>query len=115
MSRRMLKSDDEEGFIRAFRDEIADTEAMYHVHISCSLVRPVKGSGLDIIMEARRAHLETVGEPWARVVLPYPTHAANTLYAALYRAAIRIGGAIAEQRRLEMGDYMRATNAEPGE
>lgn len=110
MSRRTLKSGDEQGFIRAIRDELTDTEAIYHVHIFTQLLRPLKGEGLDIRMYVYKRSQDPSEDPWIDERYPYPSHAANTLYAALYRACIRIGGAIANKRKDETGDWLRATD-----
>lgn len=112
MARRQLKSDDEVGFIRAYRDDLADTEAMYHVIIRCELVRPLHGTGLEIRMTAHKRGQESSEAPWCEARYLYPTHSANTLYAALYRAAIGIGAAISNRRRDETGDWLRATNVD---
>lgn len=99
MSKRQLKADDEEGFLRAYKDEVLDIASDHNVVIECRLLLPVTSGGLVIRMYAL-GELET----GATVVMstfdqPYPTHSATRLHAALYRAAVRLGIELREERR----------------
>lgn len=115
MSKRNLKSSDEEGFIRAFCDDLADTEAMYHVHIYTSIVRLMGKRGIDIVQEVWKGPQTASEQPWIRQRYVYPTHASATLYAALYRSAIGIGAAIANKRHDEVGDWQHAPVDQPAD
>lgn len=99
MPRRQLKTDDEEGFLRAFRDEVLDLAIEYDVHIKMWLDHPRQQPGMVIRADAYR-HFGTSDERlYARAYQEYPSHSANRLHAALYRAAIKLGGAIRESIR----------------
>lgn len=101
MARRQLKTDDEEGFLRAYRDELFDVAQDHNCHISCSLVVPLHTNGLAIRMRAYDVD-ETGNEVClATFDQPYPTHVANRLHAALYRAMIRLGIELRDARRRE--------------
>jgi hypothetical protein len=99
MSKRMLRSDDEEGFLRAFRDELIDLAEYYGVRIEATLRLPVMGSGLFIYLEAFKRDLEGAEQVYAAAEQAYPTPAAARLHAALYRASIRLGGALSARRQ----------------
>jgi hypothetical protein len=105
MSRRQLKADDEAGFLRAFRDEVMDLAIDYDVHIRFLLNHPKGAPGLMIIGQAFKNYGTSDESVYATAEQPYPTHAATRLHAALYRAAIRLGGAVVERKRAdESGD-----------
>lgn len=99
MSRRQLKTDDEEGFLRAFRDEVFDLVADYHVRVEFHLALPVAGPGVLIRGFAHKRDASGNEQLYATCEQPYPTHSAARLHAALYRAAIKLGGAIREAQR----------------
>lgn len=104
MSRRQLRSDDEEGFLRAFRDEILDMSLYYSVRVVFSLRLPVDRSGLVIHGEAYKEDANGYEQVFAVADQPYPTHSASRLHAALYRAAIKLGAAIRDKIRSEPGE-----------
>lgn len=104
MSRRQLKTDDEEGFLRAFRDEVLDLVADYGVRVEFTLRLPVYGVGLVIHGEAHKTDLAGDEQVYAAADQPYPTHSVARLHAALYRAAVKLGGAIRERGRLNGGE-----------
>lgn len=108
MSRRNLRADDEEGFLRAWRDEVLDLVATYPVRIEFLLCVPVRQPGMLIRVVAYHKDAQDAEQVYAVAEQPYPTHAATRLHAALYRAAIRIAGAIVERRRTDRGENSSA-------
>lgn len=101
MSRRQLKAGDEEGFIMAWFDDIVESEALYGVQIEVVLLRARKRGEININCIAYKTPRKPSDEPYAISNTPYPSAAATTLYAALYRSAVRIGGEISNKRRDE--------------
>ena len=99
MSRRQLKTDDEAGFLRAFRDEAFDLVGYYHVRVEFTLRLPITGEGLVIVGEAFKADASGAEQVYARSEQPYPSHSVLRLHAACYRAAVKLGGAIRERER----------------
>jgi len=92
MSRRSLKTGDQDGFILAIWDDLVDTQEMFGVETEV-IIRPGKMRGrLLFLVRAYKAPRTAGDEPYAEGLLEWPTHAASTLYALLYRAAVRIGG-----------------------
>lgn len=105
MSKRELRSDDEAGFLRAFRDECFDIVAEEKVRLEFTLRLPIQAAGLVIHGEAFKRDAQGDEQLYATFSQPYPTHVANRLHAALYRAAIRLGVEVRDRRRAEeMGD-----------
>lgn len=101
MSRRQLKTDDEEGFIRAFRDEVMDLVSDYKVRIEFHLAIPVTRGGVEIRGIAYRNNANDDEQWYAQANQPYPSHSCLRLHAALYRAAVKLGGAIRERRIID--------------
>lgn len=98
-SKRNLRSDDEAGFLLAFCDELADTEELFGVQVEVVVLRTARRGQLNINCFAYKTPRKPSDEPFAVSYTQYPTAAATRLHAALYRAAIRIGGEIANKRR----------------
>lgn len=99
MSRRTLKTDDEEGFLMAFHDDIRESELLFRVQIEC-IILPSRDRGkININMHAYKLPRKPGDEPYAITNTPYPTASANRLHGGLYRAAIRIGGELANKAR----------------
>jgi len=102
VSRRTLKTADQDGFIQACWDDLAESRAMYHVEIEIRLQPSVKRGEWEFIATAYKRPREAGDAPYAEGRYPYPTHAATTLYAALYRVCVRIGAECASaMRRIE--------------
>lgn len=93
MSRRQLRTDDEDGFLLAFYDDMTETEALYHVKVKVE----IKPSSVRGKVRMIATAWKDVGKPTERAVASfesnYPTASAARLHAALYRMAIGIGGA----------------------
>lgn len=100
MSRRQLRADDEEGFLRAYKDELLDVAHDHGCNISCSLVVPLMGTGVVIRLRAYRNGTGHPEECLATFDQPYPSHTATRLHAALYRAMVRLGIELRDKRRL---------------
>lgn len=115
MSRRQLKANDEDGFIQAAWDDLAETAQMYHVELEIVVQPSVSRGNFEMVARAYKRPRTPVDAPWAEGRYPYPTHAANTLYAALYRVCIRIGAECASAHRRQYGYNSSPTNVEPGE
>lgn len=105
MSKRQLKADDEEGFLRAYRDELLDVAHDHNCQVSCSLVLPLQGHGLRIRMRAYQWGDDGREECLATFDQDYPSHTATRLHGALYRAMVRLGIELRDKRRREaLGD-----------
>lgn len=102
MTRRQLKTDDEEGFLRAFKDEILDAQADYQVDIRVGVVVRPERPGVTFVASVFSVAPDATGEPLMLVEQPYPTHSASRLHAGLYRLAISISVALSR-------DYERKT------
>jgi len=93
MSRRQLKTDDEDGFLLAFYDDVKETEALFQVKVKVELKCTTKRGQLRFVASAWKG----VGTPDERAVATwegeYPTAQASRLHAGLYRAAVGIGAA----------------------
>lgn len=99
MSKRQLRADDEEGFLRAYRDELLDVAHDHNCQISCSIVVPLRQPGLMIRLRAYQLDEHGREECLATFDLPYPTHTATRLYSALYRGMVRLGIELRDKRR----------------
>jgi len=93
MSRRQLKADDEQGFLVAVSDDIAETQQLYRVLVKIE-IKPTSLRGRFRLVATA---WKDVGKPEERCVASwegeYPTAQAMRLHAALYRAAVGIGAA----------------------
>lgn len=115
MSRRQLKADDSDGFLLAVWDDLAETSQMYHVEIEILVQPSLKRGQYEFVARAYKRPRGPESAPWAEGRYPYPTHAANTLAAALYRVAIRIGGECASVHRRLFGYDSLPAREEPAE
>lgn len=113
MSRRELRTDDEAGFLRAFKDECFDLVETEQVRVEYTLRLPVGAQGLVIHGEAFKRDQEGFEQVYAAFDQPYPTHVANRLHAALYRAAIRLSVEVRDRRRSEAPGDEQAPNEKP--
>jgi len=105
MSRRTLKTDDELGFIKAYRDEILDTQAMYGVEITVD-IRVKEGTpGLKFFLFARGVDGRPLEGKLVTAEYRYPTLTATRLHAGLYQAAIRLNVAVQNAHRDVTGSF----------
>lgn len=109
MSKRELRSDDEAGFLRAFKDEVFDLVAEHGVRVEFTLRLPVQAEGLVIHGEAHKRDAQGYEQLYAAFSQPYPTHVANRLHAALYRAAMRLSIEVRDRERAEAQDSSPTT------
>lgn len=109
MSRRTLKTDDEEGFLRAYRDEVLDTGEMYQVDVTCDVRVSPRRVGVTIHMHAAGRDGGPLEGVVAHAEYHYPSSTATRLHAALYQAAIRINVAVQQQYRDKHGHYLSET------
>jgi hypothetical protein len=106
MSRRSLKTEDEEGFLRAYRDEVLDTQSMYQVHITCDVRVGVTPARLVLHLTATGDEGGPLEGVTTHVEYLYPSITANRLHAALYQAGIRINVAVQREYRDRHGHYL---------
>jgi hypothetical protein len=99
MSRRQLKTDDEAGFLIAVCDDLAESEALFGVQIEMVVLRTRVRGQLNINCYAYKTPRKPADEPYATSTTPYPSASALRLHAALYRAAIRIGGELSNKAK----------------
>jgi hypothetical protein len=97
MGRRTLRTDDEEGFLIAVCDDLAESEALFNVQIEMVILRTRVRGQLKINCIAYKQPRKAGDAPYAETTTPYPSASALRLHAALYRAAIRIGGELANK------------------
>lgn len=102
MARRQLKTDDEEGFLRAYKDEILDAQENYQVLIVMSIEVRAGRPGITLVGAAYSQAENATGLAIATVEQQYPTASASRLHAGLYRAAIGLSVALSR-------DYERKT------
>jgi len=103
MSRRALKTDDEEGFLRAYKDEILDAQESYKVKIEVEIeVRPER-PGVTFLGTAYSLNRETGPVAVAHAEVRYPTHSASRLHADLYRLAIALSVALSRDYEAKTG------------
>lgn len=95
MARRNLKSDDEAGFLMALHDDITESKALFNCQIEMEFMPASKRGEFHIICYAYKRPRKPGDAPYASTSTPYPSPHAARLHAALYRAAIRIGGELA--------------------
>ncbi len=106
VSRRTLKTDDEEGFLRAYRDEILDTQAMYGVSIGVDIRVREGVQGITIHLRAEGVEGRPLYGHTVHARYQYPTSTATRLHAGLYQAAIRLNVAVQNEHRDLTGSFM---------
>lgn len=113
MSKRGLKSDDVEGFVRAFNDEVADTQEAYQVREEFQLCKGKYGSELYIRATAYRKGVDGQECIYAVSETRWPSHVYNSLHAMVYRAAIAMNVAVQYAYRAETGHWHSSQTEEP--
>lgn len=99
MARRQLKTDDEDGFLLAIHDELAELKHLFGVQVEMHLMPASTRGHFHIVCYAYKTPRHPGDEPWATSSTPYPTAAAVRLHAGIYRASIRIGGELSMKKR----------------
>jgi len=115
VSRRALKSNDEAGFMLASHDDLLETQQLYHVEVEIRLQPGIKRGTWEFHAAAYKRPRMAQDKPWAEGRYPYPTHAATSLYAALYRVCVRIGAECASAHRRHYGYNSSPDSVEPAE
>lgn len=96
MSRRQLRSDDIDGFMRACHDEVIDLERVYGVRVLLSISQRVIRGQFTFRGEALIASGERLGDTVGSVELVWPTHSATSLHGLLFALTMRLGYAVGE-------------------
>jgi len=94
MSRRTLRSDDVEGFIRAFNDEVRDTEEIYQVACEYSLRKGNLRGEIYIHGEASFTSPENGTQVVATADRVFPSPRVRDLHACLYQSAMSLNVAV---------------------
>lgn len=94
MSKRTLRSDDVDGFVRAWHDEVRDTELRYGVECEFTLRTADLKSQLRIHGEAWYTDQEGTRRLVGTVDRLYPTPRVVYLHAACYQAAMSLNVAV---------------------
>lgn len=106
MTRRALKSDDEEGFVRAFKDEIVDLELNYGVEVKVCVIVDARRPGITLSGEATGRADTPLEHKTAFFDYPYPSHRATRLYAALYALAVALNVQVQHLYQETTGHYL---------
>jgi len=102
-SKPSLKSNDKEGFIRAFTDEWADLEAEYQAHVMVGL-EPTGRKGVFRLVAVAVWPAESDQEvERVKYACEYPTAAVESLEACLFRCLIRLGRTLRDRKQFPMG------------
>jgi hypothetical protein len=102
-SKPSLKSNDKEGFLRAFTDEYADLQADYHVKLEM-VVEPSGRKGvLRITLTALSPQDGHTGLAAAYYQCEYPTAQVESLEACLFRCAVRLERVLRDRHAYPMG------------
>lgn len=113
MAKRALKSEDIEGFVRAFNDETVDTEKLYQLRIEWHLCKGRYGSQLYFRGYAFEMLPDGSEAIYAQTEYEWPTHRANSLHAALYGASMRLNAAVQTVYRERTGHWYSSPVEEP--
>jgi len=105
MSKSQLRSDDAEGFIRAFNDEVSNTELIYQVECEFSLRKSAMRGEIYIHGEATSYDPECGKQVVAVADRVFPSPRVLQLHAALYQAAMSLNVAVQKWHRNVNGFY----------
>lgn len=98
-----LKSNDKEGFIRAFTDEWRDLQHDYHVVLEF-VVEPAHRAGvLRLSLTALSAQNGHTGPAAAYYQCEYPTAALESFEACLFRCAVRLERVLRDRQQFPQG------------
>jgi len=115
MSKRTLRSDDVEGFVRAFVDEVLDTELMYLVECDFSLRKSTVRSEVYIHGEATYDFPGTGKQVVATADRVFPSQRVRDMHACLYQAAMALNVAVQKWQRDLHGHYYSSPVEQPAE
>lgn len=105
MSKRQLKSEDVDGFVIAFYDEVRATEEMYQVRCSFDLRLGGSRGALSLHAQAVRDAEEGPDHLVATADVRWPSVTQASLHAWLYALAIRINVACQKECKERTGSY----------
>lgn len=105
MGRRALKSDDVEGFVMAFWDEVRDTEMLYQVNIVLDLRRKAARGGISFHAIAVRVDEEGQERPAGTAQVDWPSAKFTSLHACLYRLSMAIAVTVQKEYQERTGEW----------
>jgi len=115
MSKRTLRSDDVEGFIRAFNDEVRDTEEIYQVGCEYSLRKGNLRGEIYIHGEASFTSPENGLQVVATADRVFPSPRVRDLHACLYQAAMALNVAVQKWFHEKNGHWYGSAPSLPDE
>jgi len=104
-----------EGFIRAFNDEVRDTELMYSVECEFSLRKSSVKGELYIHGEATYRSRDLGCQVVAVAVRVFPSPRVRAMHACLYQAAMALNVAVQKWYRTDTGRYYSSPVEQPVE
>jgi len=105
MSRNQLKSDDVDGFVLAFWDEISDIEKLYSVKVMLDLRLKINRAGICFHAHATREDAEGAVWPVGHARQDFPSDKCLSLHAALYRLAMQLNRQVQDDYRDRTGQW----------
>lgn len=115
MSRRSLKADDVEGFVRAFWDEVRDTERTYKVRVSLDLRLSEHRGEISFHAFAYGQDDNLVERLVASSERRWPSHRYVSLHALLYSLANTLNIGVQKDYRERTGEWYSSATDEAGE
>lgn len=103
MARHALKSQDSEGFLRAFHDTVRDLEGNHYVRVYITLELTKRRGVLRAVLRAYEAGENETPYPQAKYSVEYPTAQVGSFEAALYQASIKLDHILTQQKLWPMG------------
>jgi hypothetical protein len=105
MGRNQLKSDDVQGFVTAFWDELKDAQEMYGVAVVLDIRLKVNRGGLSFHAMAIRSGEEGDARLAGTARVDWPSDKYTTLHACLYRLAMALDHAVQEDYHQRTGQW----------
>jgi hypothetical protein len=105
MSRRQLKSDDVDGFLRAAWDELEDTSRHYGVTVVLDVRRSLRSRSFSFHAAATRVDEEGNLRPAGDARMDWPSEKYNSLHALLYRLAMALNHQVQIDYHERTGKY----------
>lgn len=102
-SKPSLKSNDKEGFIRAFTDEWSDMQKEYDIVLEFTVEPTFRKGVLRFCLTALSPSDGHTGLAAATYQCEYPTAAVESLEACLFRCAVRLERVLRDKRAHPMG------------
>lgn len=105
MSRRQLKTDDVDGFVLAFWDEVRDTELLYQVTITLDMRVKAARGGFSYHALAVRTDEDGVDRPAGAAQVDWPSSRFTSLHAMLYRLGLAIAVDCGKEYQQRTGEW----------